>query len=143
MTPAARPPPDRAIHQARECLVHDPTAPSRARTLVRETLREWRLVELIDDAELVVSELVTNALRHGLPPIVLELRQGSATLRIDVSDGRPSTTHHEIHVVSQDDDESGRGKGIVEAVSDRSGTDNTVAIGKSIYASWDVTPTAD
>ncbi|WP_415948242.1 ATP-binding protein [Streptomyces sp. KLOTTS4A1] len=38
-----------------------------ARQFTRSTLTEWQLDERFDDVALVVSELVTNALRHGLP----------------------------------------------------------------------------
>ncbi|NLU67923.1 ATP-binding protein [Streptomyces sp. HNM0574] len=38
-----------------------------ARDFTRETLRRWRLEQEFDTIALVVSELVTNALRHGLP----------------------------------------------------------------------------
>ena len=37
------------------------------REFTRSTLREWGMAALADLAELVVSELVTNALRHGIP----------------------------------------------------------------------------
>jgi anti-sigma regulatory factor (Ser/Thr protein kinase) len=134
----ALPPSDRALHQILEGLPSDATAPGRARTLARDSLTSWNLLDLLDDVELAVSELVTNALKHGLPPIVLEMRQSSTSLRITVSDGRPSTAHHEVSVVSQDDDESGRGQDIVAAVSDRSGVEPTAATGKRIYADWDV-----
>lgn len=39
----------------------------RARDFTRTTLQEWRLAQRFDTVALVVSELVTNALRHGLP----------------------------------------------------------------------------
>ncbi|MFH8369117.1 ATP-binding protein [Streptomyces sp. NPDC018031] len=39
-----------------------------ARRFTGRTLDEWELSELFDDVALVVSELVTNALRHALPP---------------------------------------------------------------------------
>ncbi|MCU1600682.1 MAG: putative regulatory protein phosphatase [Frankiales bacterium] len=138
MTAAAVPSRDPGIHQFREGLPSDATAPARARELVRLTLTSWELPGLIGDAELAISELVTNALKHGLPPIVLEIGQSSASLRIAVSDGRPSTAHHEVRVASQDDDESGRGQDIVAAVSDRSGVDRTDVTGKRVYATWDV-----
>ncbi len=43
-------------------------AVSSARNFTRSTLRYWDLAEKFDDVALVVSELVTNAMRHGLTP---------------------------------------------------------------------------
>ena len=138
MTPGARPPTDWASRRVEEHLPYDETAPRRARAVVRDTLTRWQLVDLVPDAELAISELVTNALKHGLPPVVLEIRHATTDLRIAVSDGRPPSGQHEDQVVSRDDDESGRGQGIIEGVSDRSGVD-IAPTGKSIYAAWDAT----
>lgn len=44
-----------------------PDAASRARSFTRETLASWGLAELADDAELVVTELLANAVRHAWP----------------------------------------------------------------------------
>jgi anti-sigma regulatory factor (Ser/Thr protein kinase) len=44
-----------------------PESVQAARNFTRSTLRMWDMSELIDVAELVVSELMTNALRHGVP----------------------------------------------------------------------------
>ncbi len=47
-----------------------PSAPGAARTardFTSSALREWNLAELAQDAELIASELVTNAIRHGVP----------------------------------------------------------------------------
>ncbi|MDA0563212.1 ATP-binding protein [Streptomonospora sp. S1-112] len=46
----------------------DPVAPAAAREIAARVLREWHMAALVPDVELVVSELVTNALRHGSPP---------------------------------------------------------------------------
>jgi anti-sigma regulatory factor (Ser/Thr protein kinase) len=119
-------------------LPDDATAPRLARALVRDTLHEWGLHALVDDAETAVSELVTNALRHGLPPVAVSLHHQVGTFRIDVSDGRPSTAYRALVVVCQDGDESGRGRGIVESVSHATGVDGTAPDRKSAFASWDV-----
>ena len=122
-------------------LPDDAGAPGQARRVVREALTEWGLAHLVDDAELVVSELVTNAWRHGLPPVLLELRHSGTALRLDVTDRRPATARRELVVASQDD-ESGRGQGIVTAASDDDGVDVSPTAGKRVYASWD-TPADD
>ena len=140
MTPTARTGTDRADDDVLVVLPDDLSAPNLARQVVRETLTRWQLPDLIDDAELAVSELVTNACKHARPPVVLRLVQRTGSVRVDVSDMRPATLTLVLPVVSRDSDESGRGRGIIAAVSDHSGTDYAVNVGESTssYACWDV-----
>jgi anti-sigma regulatory factor (Ser/Thr protein kinase) len=139
MTSRARTPEERAPEQVVVELPDDSEAAAQSREVVRTTFDRWGLGVLVDDAELAVSELVTNAFKHGLPPVLLMLRQVDGRVQIDVSDTRPSTMSVDWPL-SRDSDESGRGRGIVEAVSDRSGTADVKGDGKSSYASWDVDP---
>lgn len=112
-----------------------------SRDTVREAFTRWNLSVLVDDAVLAVSELVTNAFKHGRPPVHLRLCQTDGRVRIDVSDTRPATASVDWPLAaSHDSDESGRGRGIVDAVSDHSGTDQRSREGKSAYAAWDVDP---
>ncbi|MFI8005246.1 SpoIIE family protein phosphatase [Streptomyces sp. NPDC086010] len=71
-------------------LPYDKTAPATARRLTSKTLAQWHIEDDTGDAtELIVSELVTNAVRYGTPPVVLrlildrglicEIRDGSTT----------------------------------------------------------------
>lgn len=55
-------------------LPHDPRAPGIARTTLRAVLTSHGMAELIDTAELLASELVTNALRHTQGPYALRLQ---------------------------------------------------------------------
>ena len=98
-----------------------------ARDFTRMTLREWRMARLSDVAELVVSELVTNALRHGLlsarwmpgeHPIRLRLLRQLPYLMCMVTD--PDTTGP-ARIDSHSGAESGRGLQVVEACSVRWG----------------------
>ncbi|MCQ8187380.1 ATP-binding protein [Streptomyces rugosispiralis] len=84
-------------------------------------LSEWELsADRLDEALMVISELVTNAILHALPPAVLRLSwtecEGRAALRIEVTDGGPipadQRTDEDI-----EPDEHGRGLGIVTALS--------------------------
>lgn len=61
------------IRQWRRRLDDDPRAVRTARALVADVLRVGHRTDLLDDATLVVSELVTNALVHGSPPVTLTL----------------------------------------------------------------------
>src|SRR4051794_9744297 len=51
----------------------NPQAAATARGFVRDTLTLWNLPLRIEDAEIVVSELATNAIRYGGPPLVVNL----------------------------------------------------------------------
>jgi anti-sigma regulatory factor (Ser/Thr protein kinase) len=70
-------------------LARDPHAAVQARRFARAWAAERALPEpVVEDIELVVSELVTNAIRHGEPPIELELSQPTAgTIRGEIRDG--------------------------------------------------------
>jgi anti-sigma regulatory factor (Ser/Thr protein kinase) len=77
-----------------ETFERDSREVARARQVVRETLKGWRLDADLADVELLVSELVSNAVRHGSGPIRLRLFSEGPTLRVEVVDGggrRPLT----------------------------------------------------
>ncbi|WP_406112452.1 SpoIIE family protein phosphatase [Kitasatospora purpeofusca] len=87
----------------------EPTAVSRARRLVRATLAEWGVEQLTDTAELLVSELVTNAVRYASAPIGVRLTLGE-TLLVEISDPLPDPPR-ERHAAEAD--EGGRGLELV------------------------------
>ena len=66
-------------------LTRDDGAPAHARAIVRTSLAGHARV---DDAELIVSELVTNALRHGAAPLHLTIDLDEGAVRIAVRQGR-------------------------------------------------------
>jgi signal transduction histidine kinase len=95
------------------------TAPGDARRFTVETLRRWGADGVLDEAELIVSELVTNALRHASSPSRVVLSATDSCLRIEVADdGRGGVVrwHPGPH------DTSGRGLMLVEAMADRWGS---------------------
>lgn len=95
-------------------LAQDPTTPATARVLVRDRLQGWGLDEdTVEATELIVSELVTNAVRYGTPPLRLRLLLDS-TLTCEVHDGSPASPHlrHARTV-----DEGGRGLFIVSRLA--------------------------
>jgi anti-sigma regulatory factor (Ser/Thr protein kinase) len=64
-----------------------------AREAVADRLRAWGLASSVDVARVLTSELVTNALLHGQPPITLEVRRTGNAVRVEVTDcgdGRPA-----------------------------------------------------
>ncbi|QKW10307.1 SpoIIE family protein phosphatase [Streptomyces sp. NA04227] len=111
-------------------LPDEPQAAGRAREHVREQLAAWHLDDLLTTTtELIVSELVGNAVRHARGPIDLRLLR-SRTLICEVSDGSLTTPH--IRTASFTD-EGGRGLQLIAAMAQRWGARYT-AEGKSIWA---------
>jgi anti-sigma regulatory factor (Ser/Thr protein kinase) len=71
-------------------LAPDGAAVAVARRHALAVCREVLDDERCDDLAIVVSELVTNAVRYGGPPITLEVSTGSGVARVEVGDGAPS-----------------------------------------------------
>jgi len=99
-----------------------PTAPGCARAWTRQILWEWRLNDLSEAAEGIVSELITNSLLASRPltrsAIVLILTFNRGELAILVRDFCPGTPQPRDAGAC---DESGRGLLLVESMSDRAG----------------------
>lgn len=110
----------------------------KARAVLRAKLGEWRACQSVaDDGELVLSELVTNALRVPVPGdrlvgVRIECRGRGELLRLEVSDagaGRPEVRR------PGELDRGGRGLLLVEALAHRWGVDERRAgIGKTVWA---------
>ncbi|MFF5449443.1 SpoIIE family protein phosphatase [Streptomyces sp. NPDC012888] len=111
-------------------LTPDPRAVGRARAQAAEQVRAWGLEELVFTTELVVSELVTNAIRHAAAgPVQLRLIRDQ-TLICEVSDSG-HTSPHLRHAAG--DDEGGRGLFLVAQTTQQWGTRYT-STGKTIWA---------
>jgi anti-sigma regulatory factor (Ser/Thr protein kinase) len=93
----------------------DRAVPGRARVIVRAGLRYWGWSGLIESADVLVTELVTNALEHGIGDVGLRVYLTGTHLLIEVRDGS-----HEIPVLREaaPDDENGRGLFLVRAIAD-------------------------
>ncbi|MGW6143674.1 SpoIIE family protein phosphatase [Streptomyces sp. NPDC055140] len=101
-----------------------------ARKMTSDRLTQWRLEELSFSAELIVSELVTNAIRHAHGPIELRLIRTGNRLICAASDASSTSPHLRRATVS---DEGGRGLFLVAQFAQRWGTRHT-AEGKVIWA---------
>ncbi|NAZ83710.1 SpoIIE family protein phosphatase [Kineococcus sp. R8] len=110
--------PDPTTREVRVQLPADARAVSAARDYLRSTLADWDLPEPADAAELVVSELVTNALLHTGSSAALTLRHDVELSRLSVG-VEDSSTRHPQPRVSRDDATGGRGMHIVEVVCER------------------------
>ncbi|MFE6506358.1 SpoIIE family protein phosphatase [Nocardioides sp. NPDC057767] len=67
-----------------------PTSVSEARRFARSVLAEWGLEDVLDDAVLLTSELVTNAVTHAGTPMTVAVVREDDRLRIDVVDQHPT-----------------------------------------------------
>ncbi|MFE0519791.1 SpoIIE family protein phosphatase [Streptomyces sp. NPDC058954] len=112
----------------------DPAVVADARKEAARQLTEWGLEDLAFTTELVVSELVTNAIRHAQGPIRLRLIRERA-LVCEVCDGG-ATAPHLRH--PRTTDEGGRGLLLVSQFTDRWGT-RFVPEGKVIWAEQSLT----
>ena len=68
----------------------DHAAAARARRFVSDTLRGWGCDDAIPDAQLLVSELVTNAVLHARSATLVTVERAGATVRISVDDDSPT-----------------------------------------------------
>jgi anti-sigma regulatory factor (Ser/Thr protein kinase) len=94
----------------------DAAWPQRLRRVVRAVLTHWRRPHLADTAELLLTELVTNALRHAHGrDIGVRILVRDDHLVIEVIDGSPLVP---VPRCAGPDDESGRGLFLVEALAD-------------------------
>jgi anti-sigma regulatory factor (Ser/Thr protein kinase) len=126
-----------AAEVVRVDLTSGPHAPADARRATREVLGRWELPSLVDRVVLAVSELVTNSVRYGRPPLRLDLRRLRGCVRVAVHDTVPHQPSMHDRPPVDDDRESGRGLLIVSAVADEVGVEQVPGDGKQVYASFD------
>lgn len=134
------------------CLMRQLTLPPQtdsarvARSAVRRTLAYWGLSEIVDDAVLLVSELVANAVCHarhdldgqgGGPALVLSLTCAASMLRIEVRDTDPCPPQPRV---PDSLDESGFGFVLVERIASDWGVYQAEP-GKAVWAELALRPT--
>ena len=123
-----------AAHQLILSLPAAPTAVTVARHQAVDAIADWD-VELDDDvvrtAELVISELVTNSVRHtATGQVSMDVRIVNAVLRIEVCDESPVLPELNL---PEGHSENGRGLFLVAALAERYGAEPTPA-GKRCWA---------
>ncbi|MBB1261180.1 SpoIIE family protein phosphatase [Streptomyces sp. OF8] len=116
----------------------DPAAVARVRGECGEQLRAWGLEEIGFVTELILSELITNAIRYGAPPIRVRLLH-NRSLICEVSDGSSTSPHLRR---AKTTDEGGRGLFLVAQFAMRWGT-RYIPGGKVIWTEQALRGTAD
>jgi anti-sigma regulatory factor (Ser/Thr protein kinase) len=115
----------------------EPRSIGAARAAVQQSCRRWGYDRLCDDARLIVSELVCNAVRHAGTDIGLTLMTRQQGLRMEVSDSSTQPVHRRLATPA---DENGRGLALVHALASHYGVQRS-ATGKTVWAELD-TPAA-
>ncbi|WP_307818515.1 ATP-binding protein [Streptomyces sp. MBT62] len=93
----------------------DRAVPRRSRVIVRAALRYWGRPGLVESADLLVTELVTNAFKHGRGDVGVRLYLTDTHLLIEVRDGSPKVP---VPGDAALDDEAGRGLFLVSVIAD-------------------------
>ncbi|MFI9364458.1 SpoIIE family protein phosphatase [Kitasatospora sp. NPDC053057] len=122
-------------HVADWAIEPDPAQVARARRLAADQLAVWGLEETAFVTELVVSELVTNAIKYGQPPIRLRLIRDTSLI-CEISDGSDTAPHLRR---ARTFDEGGRGLMLVAQLTQSWGTRHTTN-GKTIWCAQTLGP---
>jgi len=123
---------------------HDLQRVGHIRHILRDLLRDWDMDVLVDDLELLASEVVTNALIHAHSEVDVRLREYPDHLRVEVRDSDP---HPPVPVAFVGPDEpgnqeaeSGRGLLIVDALASAWGS-SPAGRGKTTWFELEIPPT--
>jgi len=110
-------------------LAPEPLSVRAARRVVGDAVRDQVSPDALDDLLLATSEVVTNAVEHGAPPISLLVSCDDERVRVEVHDGSPLRPRAGD---PRPTDIRGRGMRIVERLVDRWGVDPH-AHGKTVW----------
>ena len=97
-----------------------PSSAGVAREVLSWQLHEWQIESLCEDAAVIVTELISNAVRHANTTLELKIVHLPDGLRIEVRDG---STRPLARRPCGDNDEGGRGLHLVDALSSRHGVE--------------------
>ncbi len=117
-------------------LAAEASSASRARVFVSLHLLDHEMAHLVDDIQLVVSELATNAIVHARTPFTVTLGAFEGTVRLEVLDG--SRAGPSLVVARSLHRSSGRGIALVHALSRDWGVTACPPGGKSVWAEFDI-----
>ena len=100
-----------------------------ARREVSAALTKWGLDALVDAAQLLTSELVTNAVLHARTPVIVSVTRKGGSVRINVSDGSP--IEPSVRTYSKNAT-TGRGLQLLTSLADNWGSEATKT-GKTVW----------
>ncbi|MGH8968584.1 MAG: ATP-binding protein [Actinomycetes bacterium] len=120
---------DASIRVERE-LPESRQAPALARAFLRESSCGAHSAAVVDEAVLLVSEVVTNSVLHGGPPITVAVDCDGGALQVLVRDGSPRLLQRRQ---ANEDDEGGRGLELVDLLSSEWGVEPEAPDGKHVW----------
>ena len=112
----------------------EPSSVSGARTFVSTHLLTHDLACMLDDVQLVVSELATNAMVHADTRFTVMVQRRSDAVRLEVQD---RSSERPVLVAARELDTGGRGVAIVDAVTRAWGVDAGNGGGKTVWAEFE------
>ncbi|MFH8411447.1 ATP-binding protein [Streptomyces sp. NPDC018019] len=118
----------------------EPASVGRARNFAVDALAAWGLIARVDDVRLCVSELATNAVRHGNALdrcFTLSVSAEEDAVRVAVRDAGPGCPQPRRPAGS---DDSGRGLHLVGVFSDAWGVEHHATGGKTVWSLFKTAP---
>jgi anti-sigma regulatory factor (Ser/Thr protein kinase) len=128
--------PDRPLLVVTSTMGPQPRSAGSARATVRDTLARWGHQDLADTACLLVTEILTNAIRHARCPIRMHLCRAAEEVIVEITDDSPEFPQRRL---PDDDDEGGRGLLLVDALADGWGARPAVP-GKTVWFTLRIPP---
>ena len=124
------------LHPAEHRLAAEPRSVRAARRVVTDAVGDALPEGELESVLLATSEVVTNAVEHGAPPIDLRVDRADERIRVEVRDASPLRPRHR-DVEPTPADVRGRGMTIVERVTDRWGVEPRTD-GKAVWFELDL-----
>jgi anti-sigma regulatory factor (Ser/Thr protein kinase) len=114
----------RPVEPVRAPLSRDPRSAGAARRLIAAAVAGTACESAVDVAELLVSELVGNAVRYGREPVELDVRCVDGRLEVGVRDGAEERPRLNAQKCEDDLAEGGRGLCLVDELAERWGSED-------------------